>query len=230
MALGGFCNERLAVVGNLPEWHSEIAIRHRDSWFMALRDKLLVLAVAAIPTAFNCSPALARHRAAYRYCDPETGDAVRPDIQALNRLKNREAAPTAKDFDRTVSLAAMLRPGDDRSRWNDHKAAQVVGYVADAKMGGVETVNCHARSVHGRDTHIDLTLSAADEDKEPVLSSFVFGARSHGVTKVCRSPSDGRRCQSHALESCWPIPNKRAGCPRPFATIKTRAAERWAAA
>lgn len=91
---------------------------------------------------------------------------MRPDIQALNRLKNREAAPTAKDFDRTVSLAAMLRPGDDRSRWNDHKAAQVVGYVAGVKVGGVETVNCHARSVHGRDTHIDLTLSVADAYSE----------------------------------------------------------------
>ena len=88
-----------------------------------------------LPAAFNCSPAWARNRAMYRYCDPQTGDAVRPDIQALNRLKNREAAPTAKDIDPTVSLAAMLRPGDDRSRRNDHKVAQVVGYVANVKMG-----------------------------------------------------------------------------------------------
>jgi hypothetical protein len=42
----------------------------------------------------------------------------------------------------------------------------VVGYVADVKMGGVETVNCHARSILGRDTHIDLTLSAADAYNE----------------------------------------------------------------
>ena len=129
---------------------------------------LLVLAgLAAVAAGFNCSPVWARHHAAYRYCDPEAGDAVRPDIQALNRLKNREAAPTAKDFDRSASLPAMLGPGDDRSRWNDHRAAQVVGYVADVKVGGVETVNCHARSVHGRDTHVDLTLSAKDAYNEP---------------------------------------------------------------
>ena len=66
----------------------------------------------------------------------------------------------------------MLRPGDDRNRWDDHKAGQLVGYVADVKMGGVETVNCHARSIHGRDTHIDLTLSAAaayDETKHVIV-------------------------------------------------------------
>jgi hypothetical protein len=101
-----------------------------------------------------------------RYCDPEYGDAVRPDIRALNRLKNRQSAPTARDIDRTVSLAAMVRPGNDSGRWDDHKAGQLVGYLADVKMGGVETVNCHARSVHGRDTHIDLTLSAADAYNE----------------------------------------------------------------
>jgi hypothetical protein len=137
---------------------------------MAFRKKLLSLrvlvALAAIAAAFNCSPASARHRAAYRYCDPQTGDAVRPDIQAINRLKNREAAPTAKDFDRTVSLASMLRPGNDESRWDTYRAAQLVGYVADVKMGGVETVICHARSAHGRDTHIDLTISAADAYSE----------------------------------------------------------------
>ena len=128
---------------------------------------LLILAgLAAIAATFNCSPASARHHTAYRYCDPEAGDAVRPDIQVLNRLKNREAVPTAKDVDRSASLTAMLRPGNDESRWDARKAAQLVGYVADVKMGGVETVNCHARSAHGRDTHIDLTPSARDAYNE----------------------------------------------------------------
>jgi len=136
---------------------------------MGFRSKLWRLAailVTVVGVAVSVSPALTRRRATYRYCDPQTGDAVRPDIQALNRLKNRETAPIAKDFDRTVSLAAMLRPGNDESRWDTHKAAQLVGYVADVKMGGVETVNCHARSAHGRDTHIDLTISAADAYSE----------------------------------------------------------------
>jgi hypothetical protein len=133
---------------------------------MSVKHELLALAVGVIVVALCGLPVWARHRAAYHYCDPRMGDAVRPDIQALNILKNRQSAPAANDIDRTVSLAAMLRPGDDRNRWDDHKVAQVVGYVADVKMGGVETVNCHARSVHGRDTHINLALSAADAYNE----------------------------------------------------------------
>lgn len=141
-----------------------------ESGLMASAKKLLSLQVlivlTAIATGFSCSAVWARHRAAHRYCDPETGDAVRSDIQALNRVKNRGEAPTTKDFDRTASLATMLQPGNDEMRWDTHKAAQLVGYVADVKMGGVETVNCHARSAHGRDTHIDLTLSPADAYNE----------------------------------------------------------------
>jgi len=132
---------------------------------MAFGNKLLSLgALAAVAATFNCAPAWARYRPAYRYCDSEAGDAVRPDIQALNRLKNRQSAPAANDINRDVSLASMVRPGDDRGRWSEHKAAQLAGYVADVKMGGVETVNCHARSAHGRDTHIDLTLSVSATD------------------------------------------------------------------
>ena len=34
----------------------------------------------------------------------------------------------------------MLAPGDDRGRWSEGRAATVVGYVRDVKVGGVETV------------------------------------------------------------------------------------------
>ena len=122
----------------------------------------LLLTVALLVATLSVSPAWTRNRVTHRPCDPETGDAVQPAIQALNRLKNRESIPTASDMDRTASLAAMVRPGPDETRWNDHRAVTVVGYVADVKMGGIETVNCHARSAHGRDTHIDLTVAPSD--------------------------------------------------------------------
>jgi hypothetical protein len=60
----------------------------------------------------------------------------------------------------------MVAPGDDTYRWSPNRGATVIGYVAEVKPGGVETVNCHARSLHGRDTHIDLTLSAGDANDE----------------------------------------------------------------
>ena len=121
----------------------------------------LVVIVALLVTIGFVSPSWAHHRVTPRPCDPETGDAIQPAIQTLNRLKNRETAPTAKDLDPSASLAAMVRPGPDETRWDEHKAASVAGYVADVKMGGIETVNCHARSAHG-DTHIDLTVTPAD--------------------------------------------------------------------
>ena len=34
----------------------------------------------------------------------------------LNRLKNRVTAPNDSDINSTVTLAAMLAPGDDRTR------------------------------------------------------------------------------------------------------------------
>jgi hypothetical protein len=86
------------------------------------------------------------------------GDASSPAVRELNLLKNRYAAPEPQQIDPRVTLAAMLEPGDDRTRWNDHHAAEITGYVWDVKVGGVETVNCHAADPPDRDTHIELVL------------------------------------------------------------------------
>ena len=128
--------------------------------------RILVFGGAIALAGILCSPAWARHSYALRVCDPEAGDAVQPSIQALNRLKNRSVAPAPTDIAKTVTLRAMIAPGDDTNRWNANRGAAVVGYVADVKPGGIETTNCHARSLHGRDTHIDLTVSASDASDE----------------------------------------------------------------
>lgn len=89
---------------------------------------------------------------------PMEGDAALSSVQALNRLKNRYTAPAPADVDSQVTLAALLRPGDDRTRWTEARGASVVGYVHDVKPGGIETVNCKARDLPDRDTHIELVL------------------------------------------------------------------------
>jgi hypothetical protein len=65
----------------------------------------------------------------------------------------------------------MARPGPDETCSDEHMEASVTGCVADVKMGGVETVNCHARSAHGRDTHIDFTVtpSGAYDERRHVI-------------------------------------------------------------
>ena len=89
---------------------------------------------------------------------PVTGDARRPDVRALNPLKRRMTAPAPSDLDRRVTLAAMAAPGVDRGRFDAAQGAIVEGYVADVKVGGIESVNCHTHDPRYRDTHLELTL------------------------------------------------------------------------
>ncbi len=91
----------------------------------------------------------------YNGCGME-GDARSPGVQALNRLKNRYAAP--QRIDPAITLAAMLAPGSDTGRWKVKQGAEIVGYVLDVKVGGIESTNCHARAAEQRDTHIELIL------------------------------------------------------------------------
>jgi hypothetical protein len=93
------------------------------------------------------------------------GDARSPRVQALNELKNRATIPSARDIDSTVTMLALLAPGNDAGRFNTRRAATISGYVADVKVGGVETVNCHAELPSDRDTHIELTLEPNDPDE-----------------------------------------------------------------
>lgn len=125
-----------------------------------------VLAVQSTSTATAARRVVHRHAVRHAVCNRQTGDATTASLKALNRLKNRETAPDDSDIDPSATLAALLQPGDDESRWDDHKGAALTGYVADVKVGGIETVNCHARDALHRDTHIDLTLSAADSTDE----------------------------------------------------------------
>jgi hypothetical protein len=89
---------------------------------------------------------------------PMEGNARSQAVRALNRLKNRIAAPTPEQIDSKISLAAILAPGYDIARWKVKEGATITGYVYDVKPGGIETVNCHARDWADRDTHIELVL------------------------------------------------------------------------
>src|SRR5713226_2917472 len=97
-------------------------------------------------------------------CPPE-GSAHSERIRRLNDLKNRGAAPGDSDIDSSVTLAALLAPGDDRARWDEGKAAEVSGYVFRVKSGGKETTNCGATDPPDEDTHIELVLSPDDSAK-----------------------------------------------------------------
>ena len=98
--------------------------------------------------------------AAARTRCPSSGVSLTAGKAALSRLKNRDDAPRAGDFDPRATLAALLEPGDDRERWQSERAARIEAYVAAVSEARVESANCFVR----RDLHVDV---AARPDAPP---------------------------------------------------------------
>lgn len=93
-----------------------------------------------------------------------TGNARGKELRQLNRLKNRYNRPMPEDYSRyDVSLGDILEPGDDGKRFTNSAAAQIVGYVRDVKIGGIESCNCNARDARYRDTHIVLVTDPKEK-------------------------------------------------------------------
>lgn len=135
----------------------------------------------------------------YRGCGLE-GNAQHQRRRELNRLKNRVTAPNDSDIDSSVTLAAMLAPGDDRTRWSVTRAASITAFVIDVKPGGQETVNCGAEERAFRDTHIELVLQQGDTAKRqrvvvevtPRWREFVAGQGQNWSTEALRTSLEGR--------------------------------------
>ncbi len=118
---------------------------------------------SAVPVPTG-TPAVSAVPGDFDGCPPE-GTALGEHVRRLNEFKNRSAAPSEADIDHSVTLAALLAPGDDHSRWNEDRAAEMVGYVVRVLPGGKETTNCGALDRPHRDTHIELVLSPSDSAK-----------------------------------------------------------------
>src|ERR1051325_5711929 len=73
---------------------------------------------------------------------PSTGIALTSRARQLHRLKNRTALPQAADFDARVTLAELLKPGDDTNRWSTDRAARIQGEVIDVENAGPEATTC----------------------------------------------------------------------------------------
>jgi len=113
---------------------------------MRLRTKFLLTVVILLAVTLALSQV---------YC-PRCGIPLTPRQWVTALLKNRTGLPQSSDFDGRVTLDALLRPGDDRGRWAESRAAAVTGYVVEVKEAGVESANC--LSPVRRDTHISLAL------------------------------------------------------------------------
>lgn len=98
------------------------------------------------------------------------GTAGSPAGKSLSSLKNRYNNPIQTDIKSTVSLVAMLKPGDDLSRFKSSWAAKIRGYVIDVKLGGhSEVCNCGERKPEDRDTHIELALTPNAPENQRII-------------------------------------------------------------
>jgi SH3-like domain-containing protein len=111
----------------------------------------------APPSDPNPIPAL------FNGCSME-GSAAYANRRLSNEKKNRRTAPAPADIDPNVTLAALLQPSPDQTRWSDARAASIVGYVYNVKLGSEETVNCGSEDSTYMDTHIELVANPNSTD------------------------------------------------------------------
>ena len=98
---------------------------------------------------------------------PSAGIALTSRARHLHRLKNRTAFPQPTDFDSTITLDALLQPGNDTNRWSTDRAARVQGEVIDVAYAGAEATNCFSPS--RRDIHILIATHKGAAKKEHVV-------------------------------------------------------------
>jgi len=98
---------------------------------------------------------------------PSAGIALTTRARDLHRLKNRTSLPQATDFDSTVTLDALLQPGDDTQRWFTNRAARVQGEVIDVAYARPEATNCW--NPCRRDIHIVVAARKGAPKSEHVV-------------------------------------------------------------
>ena len=128
------------------------------------------------------------------------GIALSDGARAFNRLKNRTGPPRANDFDGRVTLAELLRPGEDRGRWSEARAAALEGYVIVVQKGGVESANSF--SIVRRDTHIEVGPRPDSPPRErvilevtPALREWAAGQGMDWSHAALKRELTGRRCR-----------------------------------
>jgi hypothetical protein len=130
-------------------------------------------AAAGTPAPAGAAAATTTAPASYHGCPNvgrnNSGNTPVASIQTLNRLKNRYASPTASDIEPSITLEALLAPGNDEGRFDESKGAELVGVVTDVMVGGKETVNCEATDPMYRDTHIRIARTADAPETQRVV-------------------------------------------------------------
>jgi hypothetical protein len=85
------------------------------------------------------------------------------------------------DFDSRITLAELLRPGDDGNRWSTDHAARIQGEVIDVAYARPEATNCF--SPCRRDTHILVANRKGAAKNEQVVLEVTPNLRKWATTQ-----------------------------------------------
>ena len=114
---------------------------------------------------------------------PNAGIALTAHARSLHLLKNRSTPPQPSDFDPSVTLDALLQPGDDANRWSTSRAARIQGQVIDVAYARPEATNCY--SPCRRDIHIVLAQVDKAAQSEQLIVEVTPNLRewaeTHGI-------------------------------------------------
>ena len=95
---------------------------------------------------------------------PAKGSSTDKDVQKLDRGKNRKSVP--EHFKKTVTLEFILGPGKDSTRFSNHYAARVEGYIISAERMGGETCNCESTFPDDFDFHLYIAADSNETVKK----------------------------------------------------------------
>ncbi len=144
--------------------------------------------VLAVSLSVHAADVYVEKAAPHKPC-PLRGNAPAKSKQKANEnvLKNRWNPPTAADFDSTVTIQALVQPGNDQTRWDAHRAARISGYVAVVAPGTRgESCNCGAKAAIDADTHIALVAdkSTAQDKRTYVILEITPRIRENVAAQV----------------------------------------------
>lgn len=128
---------------------------------------LIALLVAWVTLAWNC---------------PNAGIALTRNARQQHRLKNRTTFPQPIDFDASVTLDQLLKPGDDTTRWSADHAAKIQGEVIDVAYAKPEATNCW--NPCRRDIHILVANRKGAPKNEQVVLEVTPNLREWATTEA----------------------------------------------
>ena len=111
---------------------------------------------------------------------PNEGFALTTKARSLHRLKNRTSPPLPTDFDKNVSLTALLKPGDDTNRWSTQRAAKIDAYVVAVAKARPEATNCFMPC--RRDIHINFANRPDAPPNEQMVAEVTPPIRAWAAT------------------------------------------------